>query len=703
VTKITWAQRDFSAGQADDTVMRRDDEAFMRKSLRVGRNLRVLSTGAATRRPGRRAISRGDFVVSERIRFTSQEEWRVLFSDGSVTLVPVESVSALTVVLTSLPWTAQTVSEIVWVSVDNRLFVVHPTFRPVVLTLDPVSGSWSSADFRFGVGPNGESLEAFYQFQPERAITLQPTARSGTVLLTASAAVFNSSYVGVRLRYGERQVQVSEFVSPSQVRATVIEQLPPTLSVTVVSTAGFQVGDVVTGQTSGCEGLVTAISGTILSVLVSKNWSGFEADENIISPGSKTKVTASAETTPAAWTFWDEAFCSAARGWPGSVSFDRQRLIFCRFRQLSRAILEGGIADPFNFAIGPEADQAFLELVPDNCTVLHLVGGPDQFVFTDLALYYIPISTGNPLKPGSVEFREISRDASSRIKPQPSTDGLVFINSARTRVMTMIGTGQAARPYIIDDLSERHSALFKRPVAMAVSSSDVSAPERYIYVVNEDGTMAVARYQQRREFVGWLPWDGVGRVLWIHAAGDGEVAMIVEYDAPDGPVRLLEVEDDTVLTDATVNPDAPAGLLVNGMSYWLMQEGWPRGEGVVAAGVFPSGLPIVPGRSKLVGFHFQTEVMPFVPQAPEGESRGQRMRRRRLARVATKFLRTQALEVGSMVIGFYRAGEDQGEEPPLREEVYRTRPLGRSFDPQFRIRTMVPGKFTLLEVTMEAT
>ncbi len=121
-----------------------------------------------------------------------------------------------------------------------------------------------------------------------------------------------------------------------------------------------------------------------------------------------------------------------------------------------------------------------------------------------------------------------------------------------TRVFAVIGTGQTARPYIVEDLSEYHSSLIKSPAALATSTANVSAPERYLYAANADGTLAVGRYQRsttQRGWVGWVPWDGLGSIEWI-AAGGSSVIVTARYETGAGTLRFVEVFDDSVLLDA---------------------------------------------------------------------------------------------------------------------------------------------------------
>ncbi len=73
--------------------------------------------------------------------------------------------------------------------------------------------------------------------------------------------------------------------------------------------------------------------------------------------------------------------------------------------------------------IGAEKEDAIFEFVPENCLVLDVIGGADEFIFTDKGIFYVPVSTSNPLIPGAIDFKLITDDPSSSIRPVTTTEG----------------------------------------------------------------------------------------------------------------------------------------------------------------------------------------------------------------------------------------------------------------------------------------
>lgn len=731
-------QRDFTGGQQDKELERRDDQPETRAAARQMANLRALAPGGARRRPGRVTV----FLDSGRtlvVRPTPSTKFYFTFNDQS--LVIRDDLKQVRHTFTGQPWLAALLYEITIQAVSSaslsKVIICYPTFRPRVVSYDNAADSWSIGSFAFAEDGNGATYEPFYRYV-ETGVTIQPSALTGAITLVASAAVFSSSaYVGNHIRYAGKQIEITAVADSTHASGTVLESLPPTHNVTVYSSGGFAIGDVVEGRTSGARGYVTAIpDATHLHVITISNYGGFSTSEQLVGPNSQTSVTTTSSTISPDPTFvWDEAFMTDYRGWPGSVSYDVQRLIFCRFPQIGRVILWSSIGDITDFKTGANADDSIFETVPENCIVQNVIGGADEFVMTDVGCYYIPISGGSPLRPGSVEFRLISSDAASTAWPAFTTEGLVFINYAKTRVLGIIGTGQSARPYIIQDTSELHSELINEPICLISSTGDTKAPERYLYLVNSDGTLVVGRYNARKSFAGWTPWPSDGFVRWS-AVDRGDVLLMATYSLAAGDRDVVEVFDEDRKLDCAVTLFNGQGLdileMTTGDPVELVGGGNIELSGAYqlefAAGAdfhffdgqFYRGTQTIALDGSLVedldtdgyaplyaGLNYIPTYEPFVPGAPEGQSQKQNMRRRRIKRIGMRVQDTNGFQVeteGSLrVVPAYRAGEDEEIAAPLRDETYMFRPLGRSYEPSVVLRQVVPGEFTLIECTMEVT
>jgi hypothetical protein len=336
-------------------------------------------------------------------------------------------------------------------------------------------------------------------------------------------------------------------------------------------------------------------------------------------------------------------------------------------------------------------------------------------------------------------FRLISPDAASQIRPVETNEAILYINAGLKRVVAVAARGDvnSTRPYYMKDASEYHYDLFRQPKGIAVASGEGTFPERYIYVVNSDGTLVVGRFEPNNDknWVGWLPWSGTGSVNWVSSL-QSNVIFTTNYPVNQ---NIVEAIDDTVYLDGAVAINAvPAGMAApvgQGPMWWAV-------VGVGAAtvdlmdGVKPLGTHavdnlgfIVPFEGEdlssatiIAGFPWTQILEPFVPLMAGGQNMHQRVMKRRIARAAVSIEHATGFAwvklysgpsganlptPGTMTIARrvpnYNEGDDATLPPPLREVTDGLRPLGRANDPRIGIYKDTPGPILVLEVGMEVS
>lgn len=742
-------QTDFSAGQLD-VQMKRTDNPVLRQGARQMANMRVLNSRRMQQRPGRRAriLLPSNGRVDE-VRVATGLVFRLFFANDN-TMKIYDDAGALVTSNTGLGWNASTIDEIVWTPVRVTLKAVDivVTFQGVKPLVAHYNAGWTFSSLTFAQDGIGAELVPYFRLA-DRGITLKPSGTSGSVTLLASAAVFNAQHVNAFIRFANRRLHVTAFTDSTHVTATWIEPSFPNQVLTVGAitgltynaTDGFQVGQIVEGDASSTVGEIVSINAGANQIHVQSisTLTGYNAGEILIGPTSRAQITAlttAAATLEPAVT-WDEQMVSDARGWPQSCATDQGRLIFTDLPQTPNAILWGSLTQPYDFTIGAQPTDAFVELLAGNPRIYHVFGGLQEIVFTDKGVYYIPISETNPLKPGSVVFREITPDPASSVRPLNTADAIIYVNAGRTRLVGILPTGSvtSTKPYLSKDLTELHSALFNAPKGMAISSGDDQFPERYLYVVNGDGTVVVGRYQQdaTKDIIGWVPWNGTGVVNWVSAL-QSVVTFTTNYP---GGVPIVETIDDTTFLDAAVAINAvPAALTPpggDGPLFWLPGQNVQLTDGnksLGLRGVDASGFIIPIGGEDLsavtiiAGFFASPTFEPYIPQSPGGASKGQRQKRRRMPRVAvsvensTGFVfvplysgpQSATLPVpGTLLtarerrIPQYKPNDNPALPPLLRENTEEFRPLGRTSDPRVAIIKDLPGPLRIIEFGAEAS
>ncbi len=214
----------FTGGEISPVLLGRGDlSAYANGAARL-RNVFIHPTGGVSRRPGLRHVetARGDgrLVAFE---FNTEQVYLLVFTDGKVDIHPDPESGGHRSLDT--PWTAAQIGQIAWTQSADTLLVLHPDVPPRKITRT-ADGTWTIAGWAF-FEKAGKIFQPYHKFAAEE-VTLTPSATSGAVALTASAAVFAAGHVGTRLRLQEKEVEITAFTSAAQVQATTKETLVST-------------------------------------------------------------------------------------------------------------------------------------------------------------------------------------------------------------------------------------------------------------------------------------------------------------------------------------------------------------------------------------------------------------------------------------------------------------------------------------------
>jgi hypothetical protein len=824
IPKIIGAQRDFSAGELDVAMKRADENPVMKIGARQASNWRILNSGAASNRPGRRILFLETGRV-EKVLMSPGNVFFLVFGPGYLRVYNAAGANVFSSTVkgdgaSAISWTMATVGNVSFaVAAGSQLSIYiayadgAPNNVPQVLTWDGVSqtSTWTLATYAETVKITGQKRTLFYRISPQN-VTMQPSGSTGNVQLTFSAQVLTAGMINTRMSYAGVQVIITsvtaaDFVTPvagpsRYGKASVQGTLPGTQTFAMGDNPAiyFAVGDLVKGSISGAEGIVIATSGTpynngmTVQLITTATGSliGFydgvwtvSNGDTVAGPSGSTQIDPqngpSDQTRapiisgpPTAISIWDNEVMNTYWGYPSSVFYDQERLGLCNFSALPSAVSWSAIGLPLDMYVESTGasvtqDSAIFELAPGKSQVLFVLPGMEssEFIFCDNAIYYLPITLQNPLEPGSVAFNLLnSQGCSPGVRPQPVQQSILFVKAGGVEMGAVQAPGAYYRPYVVDSVSEFHSHLFTAspPVALAVPPAPSQFEENYAYVLLADGSMVVGKYSIRQGLldvgpdgkpkIGWLPWTGDGEVEWISGSG-ADLILTTNYPASGGSgfsngfssgfgggglVSVVERLDATQSLDCalTVNslPTALAAPGGKGPLWWL-----PNASVTLFDGARPMGTYQIDANGNLVpqfnggenlssatlvaGQPWTSVLEPFVPDAPPGQSQHQRMFKRRVSRMAvyvsnsTGFLMARLfsgpitpataaeLALGTVMNTFriptWNIGDNVEVAPPLREEAYRWRPLGRSYDPRMAVIKDTPGPLIIHEIGLEAS
>lgn len=721
---IIASHRDFSGGQVNSDARRRDDLDLVRSSGRTMRNLVAKITGQARNRPGRRVRFAPEGPRCDWLRVTPQYGFYLDFSAGKLAIRNSDGVAVAANVSAEYLWTDATVGQISWCLASPSVVICFPGMWPQIAEWDSNTLGWSFGRFSFGTR-NNTKYAPFVRVSAAGA-TMTPSAQTGVITLVCSEDYFKSSMIGRVLSIMGRQVTITGITDARTASATVAKQLPDWVAFSTASTAGFDPMETAVTETSKQKieiGIVTAGSEVAGTLMQSLQLSATTIADTLIGESGSARVTGFATTaTPQPVLQWTEEFMTSDNV-PSVCFFMQNRLGFAGFPKNAKAALWSQIGAYDSFWVdasaaawtqnaGTSPSSAILEYCRDNATIKHVLEYGDILMFTDQGVYQIPVSVSNPFKPGSIEFRKINNDNCSDIKPVAGHDAVLYVNNGKQRVSAIVATGASSRSFSTRDLSEAHSDLLNAPVAMALAAGDDKHQERFIYLVNGDGSVVCGRFVDMGDKggVGWVPYVEAGATRWV-TVSDSQVEFVSIY----GGRNIMQVEDDDIWLDGAVMLNSiPAALTGGGTGplWWLAGQTVTVMDGMRDLGdrtVSALGeLVRLPGEdlsasTVAVGRGWEWTFEPFIQNIGPGQDQGQRKSPRKVSQIVITLAHVNGFSCLGRGIPAVLFDEDAEAAPALREVSVNFASLGRSYDPRIPFTSERPGPVSIAEIAYRVT
>ncbi|MBC7908325.1 MAG: hypothetical protein H7Y60_16480 [Rhodospirillaceae bacterium] len=216
---VTLTKTNFTAGELSlDMLGRGDLTAYANGAMKL-RNVFISPVGGVSRRAGLRHVDKargpGRLIAFE---FNTEQTYLLVLTDRHVDVYA----NSIKVADFNAPWNLEQLKQISWTQTADTLLVVHPEVPPRKITRTSHS-SWQMVDWVF-YEKDGVIQQPYHKFADDD-VTLQPSAASGTVTLTASAPVFLAGHVGMRFRLQQKEVLITVVDSPTTATAEVKQGL----------------------------------------------------------------------------------------------------------------------------------------------------------------------------------------------------------------------------------------------------------------------------------------------------------------------------------------------------------------------------------------------------------------------------------------------------------------------------------------------
>ena len=714
-------QRDFSLGEIRKDFIEAKDLELRGAALRTAMNMRVLAPRVMSSRPGtfmKRTLGTADDVIE--IRPATDLVFGLVLNDTSLQIID----SSARVVHTEavVPWTD---ASGIWVEpFREKTYIGSGSFFYQLTYSD---GTWTFEPTVFDDGLSGSLAQPYWAY--EKNITVQPSATTGTVTLTASSSIWTADYVGLRVRYGQREILVTEYIGPTTIRGTVVSALPPSFDITVTSGSSFTVGDAVVGADTNFQGLIIAKAGNKLSVVTVDFFDGPDVGEDLSSPNGTSAVTVKTSISPLASPVYDEPLMSPVRGYARAATSASGRMILIDFIGAPSVICLGSSRSESDFTVGANDDDAIVREVGDNAPrFLHAVNAGDVLLFSDKGCYYIPIRDGSILTPSTFNAVLFDKRASNNVRPVQVADGVVFVEASGETISAALLDGNIYLKWSVRQLSIFHNHLIKTPKKLCGQSLYSTSAEKYLFVVNGDGTLAAVSWVEDfgNEKIGFVPWSTNGSYVNVAPVFGGYWA-IVDRTIDGSTVRFLEQFDNDAMLDCavtastqssteflSVNGDTldvngtslivqePTAVHLGGETVSLWAQDWYAGDVTLASDGTIIDEPVISG-DRQIGFDFDASMMPWAVEVLEVPRAG--MVRARLIRVKISVMNTVSFQCRTngttRTVEAYSFGDDLSEPPPRKTGDYRFSVFGNRDHPEVEVIKHIPGPFTVTAITQE--
>jgi hypothetical protein len=459
---------------------------------------------------------------------------------------------------------------------------------------------------------------------------------------------------------------------------------------------------------------VAYVSGTTYTI----TFSGNSADEykeinavivEAVSASAEGTATVTSTGTPPSKK---EPVWSAGRGYPKTVAFHEGRLVFGGSLSKPATIWMSFANDFFNFKVGVgRADEAIVATL-DTDQLNEIVGlssNRNLQIFTTGQEFYVPTS---PVTPATIVIKPQSAYGSKAIKPQVIDGFSCYVQKS----------GQALRRFILSEFESSYDsvsvsllapALVRDPVDMTVQKGILNIDASYLYLVNDDGSMAVYLSKKEEGINNWSLWTTQGLFQYAVAVGD-DLFVCVERTINGATVNYLEklysTANKDMFCDAGIRYDQSASATVSGLSHLDGESIRIVADGSVQGDEIPSSGSITLDKDSEYGWAGLNQV-PLIKTMPAAttDERG-----RQIMPLRKRWVRIRPMLYNSLGVYITYDGNEifladrqfdvdvLGAAPVQRSGVNQgVRVLGWTYEAQLTITQKDPLPFTILSLSTE--
>lgn len=724
---VKLVQTNFSSGEVDPLMDMRHDTGAYQNGARKLRNVALLNQGGVARRAGTTYLN----TLTARTRlipfeFSSTE--RYIFALSNARLDIYSTTGSLITSLTSCPWTSAILFSLTYTQAADTMIICHQSI-PMQKIIRTGLTTFTRSELTFTESVNGDQIyQPYYKFADD-VVTLKASASTGSgVTITASSAHFTSAYVGLRLRWYQKEILITGYTSSTVLTGTIKGTLEANYDIDPFkSTEGSNDVEVTQAQhglstgtsitisgANGLGGLTHAqLTGAFAITVVDDNMykitvTGSAASSSVNGGGPNVKFTGTNIPT----RVWDEPSFSAVSGYAGACTFHEARLWLAGSTSQPDAMWASKINQFFNFDIGEGLENESIQVTvgsDDISNVKHLVSNRHLQIFTSTSEFYVPRNQNTTVTPANITINRQTPYGCSDIPPHPFDGATVYVQATLKAVREFIytDTEQAYNSAALTILSDH---LVQTPFDMAVSYGTSKRAEQYLLLVNSDGTLAIFHSARAEKLAGWTLWStkhpsGIAKFDSIVTIGDKIYVSVLRgtsYYLEEFAADHLDLSLDCSNTYTSGSPQTvwTVNSIYSGKVISVVSNNYYLGDYTVNGS---NQITLNDAVSNItVGFNYDVEVetLPIHVQLPQGTYTG---RPKRISRVILGLNSTLSVSVKSNRLIIRQVTDDFSIQPTAVTGKREFFLLGFNRDATVSITQSEPLPVRLLGLAMEVS
>lgn len=672
-----YTQTSFTQGEVGSFIKGRAELGIYRAGLETCENFLLLPQGGLDRRRGFKFISSnldsstladgstsvttGSFHSQSRLipfKFGEGQEYVLILEPADSTIsstakIHVYYLDSRVAVLTNgvdgnvFDITTDNISEIRFAQTFDVMIMTHKDFNPIQLVRGSQHTDWSVGNLTFDFLPL-----ANFSF----ATDLTPSAKTGSISLTLS----NGDYTWVNASYPNGHVDMRVRLNAGLCKITAID------STNLVATATVE-EELADTQTAG---------------------------------GNEWEVTA-----------FSNLDSTRGGGFPRSLTFHQNRLVFGGSRDKPQTIFASQSGDFFNFkpttrvvsgssTTGEITDDAgFTFTIASNelNIIKHLISQQSLFIFTSDGEFDM---SGEPITPSNVLIRQQTRYGigTGTSEPKVVDNETMFVDKSNKQLRAFVYNFNTDA-FSAKNYSLVHHTMLTNATQIEYLKNYKDTNTNYVVVVN-DGDLCVMGINVEREVVGWTRWTTNGTFKQIVEVDDSLYCLV---ERTNGLFLEKLTTDDVYLdchhTSSSTSSSYTGANGLQGQTVKVIANGNTHADiTVTAAGNFT--LNEVSSDTQIgYGYTSTAKTLPITFNLGNSLVSGEKVRK---LFAELQMHKSKSAKVDSKTVSFRTLGSGLLDQPIAEfTGIKRIRLNGYTSQPQVTIQVDEPLAFTLLSLTTE--